>query len=126
MSDWTTSELDRVEHADEVQVSSRRPDGSLRPYVTIWAVRVGDAVYVRSAYGPRNGWFRRAQAAGTGRVRAGEVEKDVAFVELEPDSGAHDELDAAYHRKYDRYGAGIVGTVVGPQVREVTFRLDAR
>ena len=57
MSGWTPDELDAVDRADEVAVTSRRADGTLRGYVTIWAVRVGDDIYVRSAYGPENGWF---------------------------------------------------------------------
>ena len=48
----------------ELQIASRRADGSLRKFVTIWAVRSGDDVYVRSAYGHDNGWFRRALASG--------------------------------------------------------------
>jgi hypothetical protein len=120
---WTPAELAAVGRADELAVSSYRPDGTLRHFVTIWAVRVGDDLFVRSAYGPGNGWFRRAQVAGTGRVRAGGVERDVTFAA--PGPGVHDAIDAAYHAKYDRYGPAIVGSVVGPQVREVTLRLDA-
>ena len=33
MSGWTPEELASVGHATEFQVSSRRPDGSLRPLV---------------------------------------------------------------------------------------------
>ena len=64
MSSWTDDELRRVGGAEELQVASYRRDGSLRPYVTIWVVRSGDDLYVRSAYGPENGWFRRAEASG--------------------------------------------------------------
>jgi hypothetical protein len=118
---WTTDELDRIGAAEELEVSSYREDGTLRPFVTIWVVRSGDDLFVRSAYGPRNGWFRRAQGSGRGRVRAGGVEKDVTF---EPaDSALHDAIDAAYHAKYDRHGPKIVGTVVGPDVTAVTLRL---
>lgn len=121
MSTWTRDELNRIGRADELQIASRRPDGTLRPYVTIWAVRAGDDIYVRSAYGPDNGWFRRARIAGTGRIRAGGVEKDVAFQAAdEADQAA---IDAGYHAKYDRYGPAIVGSVVGPRVHPVTLRL---
>jgi len=51
MTGWSGEELARLDRSTEIDVASRRPDGSLRPYVTIWAVRVGDAIYVRSAYG---------------------------------------------------------------------------
>jgi hypothetical protein len=123
MTGWGAAELDRMDRADELQVASHRPDGSLRPFVTIWFVRVDDALYVRSAHGPANGWFRRAQSSGTGRVRAGGAERDVAFVPA--DAAPHDEIDAAYRRKYARY-PGIVGSVVGPKLWDVTLRLDAR
>jgi hypothetical protein len=121
---WNPDELRRIGDAEVLQISSRRGDGSLRPYVTIWAVRSGDDLYVRSAYGATNGWYRRAKASGTGRVRAGGVERDVTFAEAEPD--AHAGIDRAYHSKYDRYGPQIVGSVVGAQVAPLTIRLLPR
>ena len=102
MSAWTADELARIGKADELQITSRRRDGSLRPYVTIWVVRSGDDLYVRSAYGHDNGWFRRALSSGEGRIRAGGVERDVAFEE--PGAAVDADLHAAYHAKYDRYG----------------------
>ena len=124
MSAWTSDALSRIDAADELRVASYRPDGTLRPAVIIWVVRVGDDVYIRSAYGPANGWFRRAQTSGTGRVTVGGVEQDVDFVAPAPD--VHAAIDAAYHAKYDRYGPAIVGTVVGPEVVAVTLRLVPR
>ena len=103
------------------------PDGSLRPYVTIWTVRAGDGLYVRSAYGTDNPWFRRAAASGFGRIRAGGIERDVTFTQAsELDLSTMTAIDAAYHTKYDRYGPQIVGTVTGPHAAAVTLRLDPR
>jgi len=124
MTDWMADELDRIGRSDELAVSSRRPDGSLRPYATIWVVRSGDDLYVRSAYGPDNGWFRRARALGEGRIRAGGVERDVAFEATGPSVDGN--LHAAYHAKYDRYGARMVGTVVSPEAARATLRLVPR
>lgn len=121
MSTWTDDELRRIGEADELQISSRRADGSLRPYVTIWTVRDGDDLYVRSAYGATNGWYRRARAGGTGRIRAGGVERDVTFADADPAASAG--IDRAYHSKYDRYGPKIVGSVVGADVAALTIRL---
>ncbi|XVV15078.1 DUF2255 family protein [Actinoplanes sp. CA-131856] len=120
---WSNDELSQVGRAEELRIASYRSDGSLRPYVTIWAVRAGDDLYVRSAYGSNNGWFRRAKASGTGRIQAGGVERDVTFGEAEP--GAQAGIDEAYHRKYDRYGPAIVGSVTGPEAPAVTIRLRA-
>jgi hypothetical protein len=124
MSTWTRDELGRIGAAEELRLASLRRDGTLRPYVTMWVVRAGDDLYVRSAYGPNNPWFRRAKASGAGRIRAGGLERDVTFAEPAP--GVHPAIDAAYHSKYDRYGPRIVGTVVGPDAEAVTIKLVPR
>lgn len=123
MSTWTSEELDRI-GAAELRLASLRRDGTLRPYVTMWVVWAGDDLYVRSAYGPDNPWFRRAKSSGAGRIRAGGLERDVTFAEPAP--GAHAAIDAAYHAKYDRYGPRIVGSVVGPDAEAATLRLVPR
>jgi len=48
MAVWTAEQLTRIGNAQELQLASRRADGILRPYVTMWVVRV-DGIYVRSA-----------------------------------------------------------------------------
>lgn len=123
---WTDEELREIGGATEVRVASRRPDGTLRPYMTIWGVRSGPEVYIRSAYGPQNGWFRRAVEAGAGRIRAGQTERDVTFERLDSGSPLHGDIDAAYHAKYDSYGPKIVGSVVGPAASAVTLQVRPR
>jgi hypothetical protein len=124
MTTWTDEELGRIGEAQELQLASERPDGTLRQYVTMWVVRVDDALYVRSAYGANNPWFRRAKASGVGRIRAGGFERDVTFAEPVPD--VHPDIDATYRGKYERYAAAIVGTVVGSLAHAVTIRLVPR
>lgn len=124
MSTWTNDDLNKIGAAEELQLASSRPDGTLRPYVTMWVARAGDELYVRSAYGANNPWFHRAKASGVGRIRAGGQEWDVTFAEAAPD--VHAALDAAYHSKYDQYGPRIVGSVVGSEVEAVTIRLMSR
>jgi len=119
---WTDDELRRIGESTELELASRRPDGALRPYVTMWVVRAGDALYVRSAYGPENPWFRWAKTSGFGRIRTGGIEADVTFADAAED--VHPAIDAAYHAKYDSYGPRIVGSVVGAQARPVTIRLE--
>jgi len=124
MAAWTDDELTALGAAEELELTSQRPDGTQRPFVTMWVVRVGNDVCVRSAHGPHNGWYQRAVASGSGRIRAGGVERDVSFGSADP--RVHGEIDAAYHAKYDRYGPRIVGTVVGPAAAAVTIRLAPR
>jgi hypothetical protein len=121
MSAWTPDDLDRIGRTTEIQLASRRPDGSLRRFVTIWVVRSGDGIYVRSAYGWNNPWFQRALKSGRGRIRAGGVESDVEFEQPEPEVAGN--VTAAYHAKYDRYGPAIVGTVVSPEAERSTLKV---
>lgn len=123
-TNWPNEDLKRIGGAQELQLASLRQDGTLRPYVTMWVVRAGDDVYVRSAYGPDNPWYRRAKASGAGRIRAGGLERDVTFANATPD--ARPAIDAAYHAKYDRYGPAIVGSVVGDHAAPLTIRLLPR
>ena len=125
MTTWSAQDLTRIEGDDHMGISSRRPDGSLRPFITIWFVRSGDDLFVRSAYGPENGWFRRVLASSEGRVRVGGWERDVTF-EVPDDPSLDTELHRAYHAKYDRYGPAIVGTVVSDVAARCTLRLTPR
>jgi hypothetical protein len=61
MSDWTPGELARIGQADELDLASVRRDGSLRNPVTMWVVRDGDDLYVRSMHGRAGAWFRGTQ-----------------------------------------------------------------
>ncbi len=124
MTAWTADDLATIGDAQEFEVSSVRPDGSLRPFVTIRGVCHGDDLYVRSAHGPDNPWFQRALRSGKGRIRAGGVERDVSFEEPGPEVA--DGITDVYHAKYDRYEPGPVGAVVTPEAIRSTLRLVPR
>jgi hypothetical protein len=121
MIKWTSDELTKIGTADELEIAPLRHDGTLRNPVTIWVVRVGDDLYVRS-YKRRGGaWFRAAQVRHEGRIRAGGVEKEVTFVE-EADPGINDQIDAAYRTKYRRYPQ-YVAPMVAAEVQSTTIKL---
>jgi hypothetical protein len=124
MTAWTTDELDRIDAADELEIASLRADGTLRNPVTIWVIRLGDDLYVRSVNGWAGAWFRGTQVRHEGRIRAGGVEKDVTFVDAEPD--VDDQIDAAYRSKYRRYAASIVDHTVTPEARSAALKLVPR
>jgi hypothetical protein len=125
MTAWTSNELNKIETAEELQIASLRRDGTLRNPVTIWVVRIGDNLYVRSVNGRDGSWFRGAQVRHEGHIQAGGVEKDVAFVE-EPSPDLNDQIDAAYRAKYRRYAANIVNSILTPGARAATLKLVPR
>jgi len=121
MTGWTSDELNKIGAAEELKIASVRRDGTRRNPVTIWVVRRGDDLYVRSVNGRAGVWFRGAQVRHEGRIWAGGAEKDVTFVDTDP--GLNDQIDAAYRTKYRRYAASIVGSIVSPKARSATIKL---
>ncbi len=124
MTRWTSDELSRIGSAEELEIASLRRDGTLRKPRTIWVVRVGDDLYVRSVNGRTSDWFRGVQTCHEGRIWAGGIEKDVTFVDVD-DSGTNDQIDAAYLSKYRRYPQ-YVAPMVTPEARAATIRLVPR
>ena len=124
MATWTNDELARIGGAEEVRIAARRPDGTLRKPVTVWLVRDGDDLYVRSVNGRTAAWFRGALARHEGRLSASGVDKDVTFQEIH-DDGVQDKVDAAYWAKYRRYPS-IVPSIVTPETRATTLKLVPR
>lgn len=118
MSAWTSDELTKIGNAEELEIAPYRLDGTLRKPVTIWVVRAGDTLYVRSYKGRTSAWFRGVQARHDGRIWAGGVEKDVTFIE-ESDPAINDQIDAAYRTKYGRYPQ-YVAPMLTPEVRATT------
>jgi hypothetical protein len=124
MTAWMSEELSKIGAAEELEIASLRGDGTLRTPVTIWVVRHGDDLYVRSVNGRTSSWFRGTQVRHEGRIWAGGVEKDVTFVDASHDIA--DQIDAAYRAKYRRYAASIVNSTLTAQARAATLKLTPR
>ena len=125
MAAWTNDELNKIGKAEELQIASLRRDSTLRNPVTIWVVRLGDDLYVRSYRGRTAAWFRGAQVRHEGHIRAGGVNKDVTFLE-EVDPTVNDQIDVVYRTKYRRYAASYVDPMVTPEARAATIKLVPR
>jgi hypothetical protein len=125
MKTWTSEELNKIETAEELLISSLRADGTSRKPRIIWVVRLIDDLYVRSVNGRTSDWFRGVQTRHEGHILAGGVDKDVTFVE-EPDSNINDQIDAAYATKYSRYAASIISHINDSEARAATIKLVPR
>ena len=124
MTSWNEQDLATIGATDEVDISADRADGSPGTPRTIWVVRVGDELFVRSWRGTAGQWHRRAVASRTGTLRAAGVTHPVTF--SDPDPTLRAAIDAAYHEKYARYGPAYVGPMVGDAAAATTLRLDPR
>jgi hypothetical protein len=124
MSRWTEDELRRIEGADELEMAPVRRNGQLRSATPIWAVRVGDDIYVRAAYGSGSGWYGVARTSRRAHIAAGGVERDVAVEDAE--ASVIDQVDRAYRSKYGGRYASIVDQLVQPDHRVNTVRLVPR
>ena len=97
MSTWTTDELTRIGGAGEMDIATRRADGTLRRPRIIWVVRFGDSLNSPLGQGPAAAWYR-GPTRMQGHIQAGGLDKDVAFVDA--DHGLDDAIDDAYRAKY--------------------------
>ena len=124
MTSWTSDELTKIGTVAELEIAPLRRDGTLCNPVTIWVVRHGDDLYIRSWRGRTGTWFRRIQDRREGHISAGGVDKDVTFVDADP--AINDEIDAAYRTKYRRYADSYVRPMISPEARATTLKLLPR
>jgi hypothetical protein len=120
MSTWTSDELDMLAAATELRISTRRPDGTLRPAVPIWVVRVGDGIYVRSYRGPAGAWFRHA-ACGVVHIQAGNVSGETTVTRT--GTAARAEIDQAYRTKYGSFGRAYIEPMTSDSAAATTLQL---
>jgi hypothetical protein len=121
MSSWTEEDLYRIGDTEELGVATTAPDGTVGPFTTIWVVRVGERLYVRSFRGRGGVWYRHVTETGRGRIRAGGVEWDVTFEPAEP--AEQRAVNEAYKSKYVVYADRIVAPMLAPEAVEATLRL---
>jgi hypothetical protein len=126
-SAWPADTLDRFGAADEIDISTRRADDSLRGFVPIWIVTVDNALYVRSYRGRDGAWYRYATARPAGAIRTAGQQVDVTFTVIDPHQ--RDLLAAigdAYRATYGRYGDRYLQPMLAEQAVAATLRLIPR
>ena len=121
---WSAEELARISSADELQIAVRRRDESLRRWVPIWVVCVGDQVYVRTWYRRDNGWFGQVLGSRRAQVRVPGVAAAVAVLDVADDAELRPGVDAAYRTKYGRYGRTTVDRMVNDDAAATTLLLS--
>ncbi|WP_309709987.1 DUF2255 family protein [Pseudolysinimonas sp.] len=103
----------------------------------IWAVAVDGVPYVRSAYGQKAAWNRRARAGRPVAFTLADgrnAERDavgalkdprlaVTVVQVAADAPEQDAVDAAFRAKYGH--TPHIGSVVSDDARALTLRVEA-
>ncbi|MBY8862907.1 DUF2255 family protein [Nocardia sp. CA2R105] len=119
---WTTGDLDHWGGTEEIRISTRRSDGTLRAFVPIWIVAAGGNLYVRSYRGTDGAWYRHALEQPDGRIRTDGIDRDVHFVQPSPSVRAA--IDTAYRTKYPRYGDRYLRPMLADAAVTATLQLD--
>ncbi|WP_067681014.1 DUF2255 family protein [Nocardia miyunensis] len=121
---WIPADLARWGDTEEIRISTRRADGTLRGFVPIWIVAADGSLYVRSYRGTDGAWYQHACRNPAGRIHADAIDQDVRFAE--PDPGARTAVDAAYRAKYARYSDSYLRPMLTDTAVAATLRLDPR
>jgi hypothetical protein len=119
---WSVEQLDRISQSRELQIASRRTDGTLRASVPIWVVTLDDSVYVRTWYRRTTGWFGQVIGIPEAHIRVPGFEADVIVVDV--GAGAPElraSLDASYRKKY---GPSGYQSMVTDDAAAATLRFD--
>jgi hypothetical protein len=121
---WTPEQLDRVGRSEELEIATRRADGTVRRWVPIWVVAVGGQVYVRTWYRRTTGWFGQVLTEPRARIRVPGLEAGVVVADVgEAPGELRARVDEAYRAKYGRYGPSTVGQMVSDAAAAATLRL---
>ena len=106
---WNPEERQRIGTARELEIASRRADGSLRQWVPIWVVSTSGQVYVRTWYRRDTGWFGHVLATRQARIRVPGLEADVAITDVGRGTASSSRLPA------DSIRASCVKVPSGPK-----------
>jgi hypothetical protein len=121
MTGWSRAQAEHLAAPTEIEVVTRRADGTVRSPRIIWVVSDGDRVFIRSTNGRTADWFRSALRTGSGQILAGGAVHGITFTEAAPDDLPA--VDAAYRAKYGGRYAGIVAHLLQEGPRSATLQV---
>lgn len=122
---WSPDELQRIGSAQELEIAVKRADGTVRRWVSIWVVCVGDQVYVRTWYRRETGWFGHVLDSRQARIRVPGLEADVAVADIGGGPAQlRADIDAAYRTKYGSSGSSSVDAMVAGAAAAATLQLS--
>ncbi len=115
--------LNLLDRAQEVELETARPDGTLR-HTTIWVVVDGGEVFVRSVRGDRGHWYQAALDAPEQVVLTVDGREMPVRVALTDDDASIKRCSDGLELKYRTDPA--LASMVRPHVLATTLRLEPR
>jgi hypothetical protein len=120
MAAWSKDELRNIAQSDDLHISPFREDGVTFGTPTwIWAVVVGDGLYVRAYNGQNSRWYQAAVRQRAGRITAAGMTKEVTFEAV--DGPINDQIDDAYRAKYK--SSPNLPPMTGARARAATVKI---
>jgi hypothetical protein len=120
MAKWLKEELNKITDTDDLHISPFREDRVTYGTPTwIWAVVVGDALYVRAYNGLKSRWYQSAVKQKAGRIIAAGMTKEVTFETVE--GSLNDLIDDAYRSKYN--GSPYLSSMISSRARSATIKV---
>ncbi|WP_439376762.1 DUF2255 family protein [Amycolatopsis lexingtonensis] len=113
MTGWRPEDLALLTGAESLVLTAGSEGG-----VELGMVLVRGELYVRAYRGAGSRWYRAAREHGHGRIRLGNVTRDVVLETPVGEPAA--EIDAAYRRKYGQAAGSLVAS---PAAHAATVRI---
>ncbi len=80
---WAMAELAELDRTPLIRVAGARADGTLRAFVLIGHVRLGQDELIRSLNGTQGVWYRGAVGSGWGEIEVGASESHSLAIRAE-------------------------------------------
>jgi hypothetical protein len=122
-SSFEPETLKLLDETDEVYIETSRDADSPEHRTIIWAVVVGDEVFVRSVRGRKGRWYPRISAHPEGALLAGDTHIPVRAAPA-TDNVTVEAVSEAFRSKYEEAWPGPTAGIVRSEVLPTTLKLS--
>jgi hypothetical protein len=122
-SSFEPETLKLLDETDEVYIETSRDADSPQHRTIIWAVVVGEEVFVRSVRGRKGRWYQRISSYPEGALLAGDTRIPVRVAPV-TDNVTVEAVSEAFRSKYEEAWPGPTAGIVRSEVLPTTLKLS--
>jgi hypothetical protein len=122
-SSFEPETLKLLDETDEVYIETSRDADSPQHRTIIWAVVVGEEVFVRSVRGRKGRWYQRISSHPEGALLAGDTRIPVRVAPV-TDNVTVEAVSEAFRSKYEEAWPGPTAGIVRSEVLPTTLKLS--